>query len=243
MHPAQQCVRSVTQRPRARVVSTRILRFIPATLYSTYIPFPPHTSSDPRVTLDAWRPPQILKAASCIHHCSQFTSIIHNHPSLLHRHSSFLQCSFHTIHPFPSSQPHIHNIRSHYSLYQPVLFHFLNMSKPPQHSSAQLASQLSRNTNIPLHLISQYALLHTYSSDTLSLLHFIFSSLLLPYLMFQPHIMQWAQLLLHITFIPIAQQLNTILILPNIFPTSLILDFTCLYSSYIIILVKICMWK
>ena len=49
--------------------------------------------------------------------------------------------------------------------------------------------------------LSPYALLHTYSSNTSSLLHSISYFLLVPYSsVFQPHIMHWAQLLLHTTF-------------------------------------------
>ena len=67
---------------------------------------------------------------SCIRHCSAFTSIMHNHPSLLYRHSSFIQCSFHTIHPShlcPSSQPHTSHIRSHYLLHQLVFLHSIHV--------------------------------------------------------------------------------------------------------------------
>ena len=51
---------------------------------------------------------------SCIYHSSPFTSITHNHPSLLLRHSFFIQCSLYNIHPsklWPSSQPHTSHIR------------------------------------------------------------------------------------------------------------------------------------
>ena len=72
---------------------------------------------------------------SCIYHCSPFTSNMHNHPSLLYRYFSFIQCFFHTVHPshsWPSSQPNTYHNELYYSLHQPVL-HSLHVSKPPQH--------------------------------------------------------------------------------------------------------------
>ena len=93
---------------------------------------------------------------SCIHiHCSPFTSITHDYPSLLHRHFSLVQRFFHTIHPsylWSSSQPHTSPIWSHHLLHQPVLLHSFHIFKPPQHI-ALVTSQLSCNTNSPSHLL------------------------------------------------------------------------------------------
>ena len=53
-----------------------------------------------------------------------------SHPSLLHRHSSFIQHTFYTVHPsclWPSSQPHTSHIESYYSLHQPVLLYVLEL--------------------------------------------------------------------------------------------------------------------
>ena len=50
---------------------------------------------------------------SWIHYCSPFIAIPYNHSSLLHRHSSFIQCYFHTnIHPFCGHPLNLSNFQS-----------------------------------------------------------------------------------------------------------------------------------
>ena len=91
-----------------------------------------------------------LHRQSCIHHCSPFISIAHNYHSLLHRHSSFIQHSFHTMHPprsWPSSQSHTSHIRSYYSLHQPVL-HSLSMC--PNHLNTLCSAQPGNYLVIPV---------------------------------------------------------------------------------------------
>ena len=104
-----------------------------------------------------------------IQHCSPFTSITHIHPSLLHRYSSFIQLSFHTIHPsfflvfLLNLTPHI---RSYCSLDQLVLLHSLHVSKPPQHTQLCSTSQLSCKTSSPSHLLISHSVHRCYSTHT-----------------------------------------------------------------------------
>ena len=63
-----------------------------------------------------------------------------------------------------------------------------------KHCSARPAN--SHNTSSPHFSLSPFALLHTYSSDTLFPLHLISSSLILPCFMFQFHVVQWTELIL-----------------------------------------------
>ena len=102
-----------------------------------------------------------------IHHCSALTSITYNHPSLLHRHTSFIHHSFHTINPsclWPSFESYSSHIRSYYSLHQTIL---LYIPICPSHLNTQLCltSQLSCNTCSPLHLIS-HSVYTCYSTHT-----------------------------------------------------------------------------
>ena len=55
----------------------------------------------------------MLQPYLCIHRCSPFNHIVHNDPSLLHKHSSFFRCFFHTVHSshsWPSSQSYTSHI-------------------------------------------------------------------------------------------------------------------------------------
>ena len=89
----------------------------------------------------------------CIHHCSPFTFIMHNHTSLLYRHCSCIQLSLHTVHIFLTP------LTSDPSPFCP-------MSKPPQYSLLCLTNQLSPNTCSHLHLISHSVYTH-YSTHIL----------------------------------------------------------------------------
>ena len=66
----------------------------------TSCPLPPYTWYDSRVVPDVKEPLQVssrLHHYSWNNHCSLFTSITYNQPSLLHKHSSFIQCFFHAL--------------------------------------------------------------------------------------------------------------------------------------------------
>ena len=169
-----------------------------------------------------------------ITHCSPFTSIMHNHPPLL---QTFL---FHTVpfshhpsHSWPSSQSHTSQIGSYYSLHQLVLLHSLHVSKPPQHTLFCSTSQLSHINSSPLQLI--FHSVHTrYSTHNPQTPHLHYIQSLLYYChtpCFSPiqcngH--SYTSYNFLFTFILFTLQLNTFVILPNTFPTLLILDFTSL---------------
>ena len=120
----------------------RILGFIPTTSHLTHVFSPPASNIIQRITPDTENLPHGLLRPhhySCIHQCSPF--IYYNYLSMLHRHSSFIQCSFNTVHPprsWPSSQPRNFHIRFYYFLFQLVLLHSLHVSKPSQHTANSL---------------------------------------------------------------------------------------------------------
>ena len=102
--PAQS-VRSVTQiGMRVKVLSTSVLNFAPATSLMTHDPFHPWTWSDPRITPDAREPsPRGIKIAASLMNAlttSPHSPLPYYHPSLLHRHSFYIQRFFTlSIHP------------------------------------------------------------------------------------------------------------------------------------------------
>ena len=145
MHLTQHSVRSVSQVwVRVVVISTMVQGSLTPLLFPT----PSHPMQESHQS----------HHFSCIHHyCSTFTFI------MLHRCSSYIQCSFHIFHPshlWLSSQPHI---RLYYSLHQPVFLHSLHTSRPHQHTLLCSTSQVSRNTCSPSHLLISHSI-HTYYS-------------------------------------------------------------------------------
>ena len=99
---------------------------------------------------------------SCIHHCSPFISIMQNHPSMLHRHSSFTQF-IHAVHGLPLNlTPLTSDLAVLFTNQSSILS--LCPNHLNTHCSAWPANS-HKNTSSPLHLISHsvHTLLHTHS--------------------------------------------------------------------------------
>ena len=121
------------------------------------------------------------------HYCSPFTSITQKHSSLLHRHSSFIQRSFHNLSILFMaffSTSHNSYIRSYYSLHhslpffpcvQTTLIHSVLLDQPTLVTLVIFCTYSFLNESIcvtPHILLRQLSLLYLISS-TLALLYFI----------------------------------------------------------------------
>ena len=128
-----------------------------------------------------------------------------------------------SIHPM---QPHISHIRSYHSLHPLIFLHSLFKSKQPQYILLCSTSHLSHYT------ISSHILTQTPQTPHLHYVFLFFSTTAIFHVAALINAVGTAapSYALLFTLIPIALQLNTF-IPPNTFPTALILDFTCLYSS------------
>ena len=140
----------------------------------------------------------------CICHSPSFTSIMHNHPSLLFRYFSVIQHSFYTIHP--SIHP-IHNILLNFaSIKSDLIILFNNLSSSilslnPNQLNTVLCSTtnhlitpvLFRTSSFLTHYI--HITPHILISITFNLFFFA-----IPYSTLQSHTVQLAQLFLYTTF-------------------------------------------
>ena len=185
----------------------------------------------------------VVKAASLFIHSSLLSiNLYHAQSSFLAPHSTFIEHTFHTVHPSCSSQPHTSHIGSNYSLHQPVLFHVLNIFKLPQHAMFCSTSQLSRNTSsasdlLVSHLVhKRYS--HTYSRPLISIaFNLLLSASIIPHASV-PYtaagtITPWYDFLF--TLLAIVLQLNILFISLNTFCTSLIQNFTSVYFSALVL--------
>ena len=115
---------------------------------------------------------------SCIHHCSPFTSSVHNHPCLLYIYYSFIQHFF----SHRSSVPIVAFLSTSHLSYQILQFSLptgpLFSSCVQTTSTHCFACPAKSHNTVLFHLISHsvHTLLHTYSSDTSSPLHLISST-------------------------------------------------------------------
>lgn len=136
--------------------------------------------------------PSRLLSHLCIHSCSSFISLMHNHHSLLHRHLSSIYHSSQSIHSICGLPFVLISLPSDllsYLLHQMLFVYSLHMPEPSQHS---LLCSITHSLKTPVLLCTissscnPYMRLNTQSSDTTPPLHSV-SSLLLPHSNFQLH--------------------------------------------------------